>query len=699
MVKNSNRKDAARRLAAERGISYTAALRELDQAGGGSLLADIKGELARLGLPVRLLTDTSAHDVAGAPGATVSASWTLDVGGVTVRVHHDQEGQRFRGADFRPGTPPSRSGHVDVKVGASAREVAMAIDRTLADDRHHSRASVMSNATCDVCHDPYSHADLIGFIDSDARLCPACVYAGNLGDPLYPEDVLQWVALIRQDHELAAGWLAWPLLLHVLCDTLPDDIDHYLGSDNAALVRRLCGPATLAIPLPARSRPPALAHLGSRPSAAALVAAVDRHHPNLRADVDAHLAEEAREAADEVSGEIVDLSPVDDRMWAAMVAAAVASHTHAVERVDERQRNPLAHLEEILVPDAEDREETAMAVVDGARQVAAALRKPAEGTPAPEPAPVSPDEAAEWLPTRTVDGAVHAVATHLDVFDGYVHLHLAPAVAYGGGVAAHPDLDEPEPPADDDNRYLHAAHAMTLAGVRDAAAEVDHIPHRVRNAPMWSPAARCGLQDVDVQRPDSPDDAPTQPCPVCFQIDDTAGDVPQVELPDDPNLDRDRWRRHQLAAELLHALDADFQRGTQRSLSLGEIVSVWLGEPLARGAALLDTDGRKSLAAGIIDTYRRMRRNEVMHLLHESLLRLARHVNGPDDPLEARLPGRPTETRSRALRLLDRSELDEAQRNTRDGLEGALNTLGNGNTWAQIAWVLWATMELDATEG
>ncbi|AVZ71121.1 hypothetical protein SLUN_01500 [Streptomyces lunaelactis] len=158
------------------------------------------------------------------------------------------------------------------------------VEAALAEGRAQLVATLVGDGECAICGDAYPRGHLLMATDSEAlRVCPACVFAGDLVNGAFPEQLtVEFDGLLFQDLALPAGWAAVAALL--ACAGAAQ-----LGPVvNEAWKRVLWAPgahwsdAMLWIWLPPVSRPWALDGLGAGASLAAVVDAVERAHPGLQ---------------------------------------------------------------------------------------------------------------------------------------------------------------------------------------------------------------------------------------------------------------------------------------------------------------------------------------------------------------------------------------------------------------------------------
>jgi hypothetical protein len=240
--------------------------------------------------------------------------------------------------------------------------IAVEIDQVVGAARRRDLADTPTRAACGICGDRYPETALFTPADAPVPVCPCCAFDGDLlgADPASLAYQLDRAS--DRSVALPAGWSAVQVLLCCLGDAAFPRQLRAEWRDRGTLFEPASAwsnPSRAWIWLPStRQRPAALAGLGCGASLAAVTAAVDRTHPDLRAVYQARRDDELAEGwADEYGDD--DLGTEDDglrvpeqivdRFWPAAAAYAVAMLTQQSERPD--QRSPWHVLESFELGD------------------------------------------------------------------------------------------------------------------------------------------------------------------------------------------------------------------------------------------------------------------------------------------------------------------------------------------------------------
>jgi hypothetical protein len=237
----------------------------------------------------------------------------------------------------------------EIPADRPAEVIAAEIDHLVGAARRRDLADTPARAECGICGDRYPEAALLTPTRAPVAVCPCCAFDGDLigAHPAYL--AYQMDRATSHSVALPAGWSAAQALLCCLGGAALPRRLRAAWRDNGTLFEPAevwSDPSRAWIWLPpAPRRPAALAGLGCGASLAAVSAAIDRTHPDLRARYHAvRDAEIAEYVADEYGD---DVRPEDDhglrvpeeiieRFWPTVIAYAVAMLTQQAERPEHR---------------------------------------------------------------------------------------------------------------------------------------------------------------------------------------------------------------------------------------------------------------------------------------------------------------------------------------------------------------------------
>lgn len=218
---------------------------------------------------------------------------------------------------------------------ANPAELVKAVSASLATARRQEIGKRADDDSCAICGDNYPADHLLSPTSTETlTVCPSCVFDGDLFADADPASLAFAIDhLLDEDLSVPAGWAAVAALLACaggenfaarLNDLGPFNIPGEHWSD----------PGLLWIWLPPQDRPAALAALGPGAGLAAVVAAVETAHPDLRDRFRARLAEDLDDDPEETG--TVSEDHLVEELWPAVVAYAVALGTQAQERSGHR---------------------------------------------------------------------------------------------------------------------------------------------------------------------------------------------------------------------------------------------------------------------------------------------------------------------------------------------------------------------------
>lgn len=296
-------------------------------------------EVARVQFPVEGLTgdehpdDAAVFDLASPLRVTV---WAPLIVGFDPDLH------RVGGLD----------GH-DIPAAQSAAAITAQIDLAVGAARRTDLHQTPERGQCGICGDRYPDPALLAATTGPIRVCPCCVFDGDLlgVDPAYL--AYQIDQATARSLVLPAGWSAVQTLL---CCLGGPGLPQRLRSEwrDAGTLFEPSGvwadPAQVWIWLPPAGvrRPAALSQLGAGASLGTITAALNRAHPDLQARYQALRAEDLAEIRhdEDDDHEIEDHPGGEDRLqvpaetiercWPAVLAYATAMITQRGERPEHR---------------------------------------------------------------------------------------------------------------------------------------------------------------------------------------------------------------------------------------------------------------------------------------------------------------------------------------------------------------------------
>lgn len=237
-------------------------------------------------------------------------------------------------------------------AGRTVADLVADIDQIVAAARRRERADTPNDARCGICGDPYPHAALFEPTHSQVAVCPCCAFDGDLFGPCPEQLAYDLDHAPNRTLAMPAGWAGVHALLCCLGGPdLPDTLtEAWHDAGLASLASHGWGdPGQTWVWLPPPDRrPAALAGLGCGAALAAIIAAIDRAHPGLRAaartrdDDDFYDGDDRDDRDDEFDNDQVegdndrkDWRPPKatlNRIWPAAVAYTVALLTQQAER-------------------------------------------------------------------------------------------------------------------------------------------------------------------------------------------------------------------------------------------------------------------------------------------------------------------------------------------------------------------------------
>jgi hypothetical protein len=371
MTRDHRRKKAVRARAAATGRTYLDAATSL-MASDGSAPAPLAEPLRRKlattlrarGWPVEIEHDPQEAALRFYAGpATVDVSRSADaVGGLTGDEHPDDPAVFDLSAplevtvwaplavDFDPELGRVIGVDAHKIAGRSIDAIVAEVDQVVGAARHRDLTDTPARAGCGICGDAYPEAALFTPTRAAVSVCPCCAFDGDLlgADPA--DLAYQIDRATDRSVALPAGWAGVQVLLCCLGGPTLRERLRGIWRDNGTLFEPAglwSDPSQAWIWLPpAPSRPAALSGLGCGASLAAVTAALDRAHPDLRSRFHARCDAEIAEWLDDEYGD--DDRPADagewrvpeeivERFWPAVVAYTVALLTQQAERPGHRR--------------------------------------------------------------------------------------------------------------------------------------------------------------------------------------------------------------------------------------------------------------------------------------------------------------------------------------------------------------------------
>jgi len=372
MTRDHRRKKAIRAQAATTGRTYLDAATSLTTTGTGPpVLAEpfrraLATALEAAGWPLEIEHHPQAAALRSYAGpATIDVARADDpAGGLTGDEHPDDPTVFDLAAPLRVtiwapmlthfAPDLGRVAGVDahtIPADRAAEVIAAEIDQVVGAARQRDLADTPTRAECGICGDRYPEAALFTPTRAPVSVCPCCAFDGDLlgAHPAYL--AYQMDRATTHGVALPAGWSAAQVLLCCLGGPVLPRRLRAVWRDNGTLFEPAefwANPSRAWIWLPpAPRRPAAPAGLGCGASLAAVTAAIDRTHPDLRVRYQARRDDEI---AEYLAGEYGDdVRPGDDdglrvpeeiveRFWPAVVAYVVAMLTQRAERP--RHRSP-----------------------------------------------------------------------------------------------------------------------------------------------------------------------------------------------------------------------------------------------------------------------------------------------------------------------------------------------------------------------
>jgi hypothetical protein len=233
----------------------------------------------------------------------------------------------------------------EIPADRPAEVIAAEIDQVVGTARRRDLADTPARGECGICGDRYPEAALFTPTHAPISVCPCCVFDGDLLDAHPAYLAYQMDQAAGQSVALPAGWSAAQVLLCCLGGSALGRRLRSEWRDNGTLFEPAevwSDPSLAWIWLPpAPRRPAAFAGLGCGASLAAVIAALDRSHPDLRARYQTRRDNEITEYLADEYGD--DVRPEDDhgsrvpeevveRFWPAVIAYVVAMLAQQAER-------------------------------------------------------------------------------------------------------------------------------------------------------------------------------------------------------------------------------------------------------------------------------------------------------------------------------------------------------------------------------
>ncbi|CRK56876.1 hypothetical protein [Alloactinosynnema sp. L-07] len=345
MTKNYFRKKQIRAEASATGRTYLDAARQIAVDAGhpqGMLAAPLHEALAKAldaaGWPVDFEHDPLAGVLFGYAGPAVIQTCRLDGPPLDLasNAHPDDPTVFDLTSPISVGVTAPRLvdiDHVGRLLGLDCHEVSLdqpvcnivaAIDAVLATTRHEL-VTMPTNAECAICGDQFSARDLLEPTSQQIRVCPCCVFSGELLDVKPFQLALQLNFAVIENLAVSAGWVGPQTLLSCLAGA--GFADRLLRAWRRAGIRDepmewWSEPAKAWIWLPPGVRPSVLAQFGCGASLQRIITAIDTAYPELRAEV--------RTRA------VMTPDGLVDQLWPAGVAFAVGLMTQQAEHVGRR---------------------------------------------------------------------------------------------------------------------------------------------------------------------------------------------------------------------------------------------------------------------------------------------------------------------------------------------------------------------------